>query len=66
MQVKQVLALLGKKTAMVLLVNAGVPQGLEDIARRLALLDQDASLVGNIEPLFTGLVSLAERGKSYC
>ena len=43
----------------VLLVNAGVPQGLEDIARRLALLDQDASLVGNIEPLFTGLVSLA-------
>ena len=34
-------------------------QGLEDIARRLALLDQDASLVGNIEPLFTGLVSLA-------
>ena len=43
----------------VLLVNAGVPQGLEDIARRLALLDQDASLVGNIEPLFAGLVSLA-------
>ena len=43
----------------VLLVNAGVPQGLEDIARRLALLDQDASLVGNIETLFTSVVSLA-------
>ena len=43
----------------VLLVNAGVPQGLEDIARRLALLDQDASLVGNVETLFTSVVSLA-------
>ena len=50
---------LGLSIMWVLLVNAGVPQGLEDIARRLALLDQDASLVGNIEPLFTGLVSLA-------
>ena len=50
---------LGMSILWVLLVNAGVPQGLEDIARRLALLDQDASLVGNIEPLFTGLVSLA-------
>ena len=50
---------LGFSIMWVLLVNAGVPQGLEDIARRLALLDQDASLVGNIEPLFTGLVSLA-------
>ena len=50
---------LGFSILWVLLVNAGVPQGLEDIARRLALLDQDASLVGNIEPLFTGLVSLA-------
>ena len=50
---------LGFSIVWVLLVNAGVPQGLEDIARRLALLDQDASLVGNIEPLFTGLVSLA-------
>ena len=50
---------LGFSIMWVLLVNAGVPQGLEDIARRLALLDQDASLVGNIEPLFTGLVSIA-------
>ena len=50
---------LGFSIMWVLLVNAVVPQGLEDIARRLALLDQDASLVGNIEPLFTGLVSLA-------
>ena len=50
---------LGFSIMWVLLVNAGVPQGLEDIARRLALLDQDASLVGNIEPLFSGLVSLA-------
>ena len=50
---------LGFSIMWVLLVNAGVPQGLEDIARRLALLDQNASLVGNIEPLFTGLVSLA-------
>ena len=50
---------LGFSIMWVLLVNAGVPQGLEDIARRLALLDQDASLVGNIEPLFTSLVSLA-------
>ena len=44
---------LGLSILWVLLVNAGVPQGLEDIARRLALLDQDASLVGNIETLFT-------------
>ena len=50
---------LGFSIMWVLLVNAGVPQGLEDIARRLALLDQNASLVGNVEPLFTGLVSLA-------
>ena len=38
---------LGFSILWVLLVNAGVPQGLEDIARRLALLDADASLVGN-------------------
>jgi hypothetical protein len=50
---------LGVSILWVLLVNAGVPQGLEDIARRLALLDADASLVGNIETLFTGVVSLA-------
>ena len=50
---------LGLSIMWVLLVNAGVPQGLEDIARRLALLDQDASLVGNIETLFTSVVSLA-------
>ena len=30
---------LGLSIMWVLLVNAGVPQGLEDIARRLALLD---------------------------
>ena len=50
---------LGLSILWVLLVYAVVPQGLEDIARRLALLDQDASLVGNIETLFTSVVSLA-------
>jgi hypothetical protein len=50
---------LGVSILWVLLVNAGVPQGLEDIARRLAQLDADASLVGNVETLFTGVVSLA-------
>jgi len=43
----------------ILLINAGVPQGLEDIARRLALLDDNASLVGNIEVLFSSVVFLA-------
>ena len=47
---------LGFSILWVLLVNAGVPQGLEDIARRLALLDADASLVGNVEPLFSSVV----------
>ena len=50
---------LGFSILWVLLVNAGVPQGLEDIARRLALLDADASIVGNIEPLFSSVVFLA-------
>ena len=50
---------LGFSILWVLLVNAGVPQGLEDIARRLALLDADASLVGNVEPLFLSVVFLA-------
>lgn len=50
---------LGFSILWVLLVNDGVPQGLEDIARRLALLDADASLVGNIEPLFSSVVFLA-------
>ena len=50
---------LGFSILWVLLVNAGVPQGLEDIARRLALLDAEASLVGNIEPLFSSVVFLA-------
>ena len=50
---------LGFSILWVLLVNAGVPQGLEDIARRLALLDPDASLVGNVEPLFSSVVFLA-------
>ena len=43
----------------VLLINAGVPQGLEEIARRLALLDENSSLVGNIEALFSSVVFLA-------
>ena len=50
---------LGFSILWVLLVNAGVPQGLEDIARRLALLDADASLIGNVEPLFSSVVFLA-------
>jgi uncharacterized protein involved in cysteine biosynthesis len=50
---------LGFSILWVLLVNAGVPQGLEDIARRLALLDKDASLVGNVEPLLSSIVFLA-------
>ena len=50
---------LGFSILWVLLVNAGVPQGLEDIARRLALLDANASLVGNVEPLFSSVVFLA-------
>ena len=50
---------LGFSILWVLLVNAGVPQGLEDIARRLALLDADASLVGNVEALFSSVVFLA-------
>ena len=43
----------------VLLINAGVPQGLEDIAKRLALLDENSTLVGNIEALFSSVVFLA-------
>ena len=50
---------LGFSILWVLLINAGVPQGLEDIARRLALLDENASLVGNIEALFSSVVFLA-------
>mgnify|MGYP002701059843 FL=1 len=50
---------LGFSILWVLLVNAGGPQGLEYIARRLALLDVDASLVGNVEPLFSSVVFLA-------
>ena len=50
---------LGFSILWVLLINAGVPQGLEDIARRLALLDESASLVGNIEAIFSSVVSLA-------
>ena len=48
---------LGFSILWVLLVNAGVPQGLEEIARRLALLDDNASLVGNVEVLFSSAVS---------
>ena len=50
---------LGFSILWVLLINAGVPQGLEDIGRRLALLDDNASLVGNIEALFSSVVFLA-------
>ena len=47
---------LGFSILWVLLVNAGVPQGLEEIARRLALLDDNASLVGNVETLFSSVL----------
>ena len=50
---------LGFTILWVLLVNAGVPQGLEEIAKRLALLDENSSLVGNIEPLFSSVVFFA-------
>ena len=50
---------LGFSILWVLLINAGVPQGLEDIAKRLALLDDSSSLVGNIEALFSTVVFLA-------
>ena len=50
---------LGFSILWVLLINAGVPQGLEDIARRLALIDDNASLVGNLEALFSSVVFLA-------
>jgi len=43
----------------ILLVNAGIPQGLEVIAKRLALLDDNASLIDNSEQLFSSLVFLA-------
>ena len=50
---------LGLSILWVLLVNAGVPQGLEEIARRLALLDDNASLVGNVESLFSSVLFFA-------
>ena len=50
---------LGFSILWVLLINAGVPQGLEDIAKRLALLDENSTLVGNIEALFSSVVFLA-------
>ena len=50
---------LGFSILWVLLINAGVPQGLEDIAKRLALLDENSTLVGNIEALFSSIVFLA-------
>ena len=50
---------LGFSILWVLLVNAGVPQGLEEIARRLALLDDNASLVGNVEVLFSSVLFLS-------
>ena len=43
----------------ILLVNSGIPQGLEEIAKRLALLDDNASLVDNSEQLFSSIVFLA-------
>ena len=50
---------LGFSILWVFLINAGVPQGLEDIAKRLALLDENSTLVGNIEALFSSVVFLA-------
>ena len=50
---------LGFSILWVLLINAGVPQGLEDIAKRLAFLDENSTLVGNIEALFSSFVFLA-------
>ena len=50
---------LGFSILWVLLINAGVPQGLEDIAKRLALLDENSTLVGKIEALFSSVVFLA-------
>ena len=50
---------LGFSILWVLLVNAGVPQGLEEIAIRLALLDDNASLVGNVEVLFSSVLFFA-------
>ena len=50
---------LGLIILWILLVNAGIPQGLEEIAKRLALLDDTASLVENSEQLFSSIVFLA-------
>ena len=50
---------LGLIILWILLVNAGIPQGLEEIAKRLALLDDNASLVGNSEQLFSSVVFFA-------
>ncbi len=50
---------LGLIILWILLVNAGIPQGLEEIAKRLALLDDNATLVGNSEQLFSSVVFLA-------
>ena len=50
---------LGLIILWILLVNSGIPQGLEEIAKRLALLDDNASLVENSEALFSSIVFLA-------
>ena len=50
---------LGLIILWILLVNSGIPQGLEEIAKRLALLDDNASLVENSEELFSSVVFLA-------
>ena len=50
---------LGLIILWILLVNAGIPQGLEEIAKRLALVDDNASLVGNSEQLFSSVVFFA-------
>ena len=50
---------LGLIILWILLVNAGIPQGLEEIAKRLALLDDNASLIENSEQLFSSVVFLA-------
>ncbi len=50
---------LGLIILWILLVNAGIPQGLEEIAKRLALLDDNASLIENSEQLFSSVVFLS-------
>ena len=50
---------LGLVILWILLVNAGIPQELEGIARKVALLDDTSSIVDNSEELFSSVVFLA-------